>query len=396
MGRTPSGHLKNDLDVDAWGRQKAIIDRSIFHGMFTFNVPVTAWYETINDVVQTGFTNCTSVNGALNVVPGATLNDDTYLRTYRNPRYEPNRGMLYSTAAIIENPNAAMVRRWGTFTKESGVFFELDHGVLYGVVRTTVDSVTTDDRNLIDYAHWNIDLSKGNVFDVQYQWRGVGNYVFFINLGEVRSTSYLGELSRLSMFNPALPIAFQAINEGANDKMIFGCVDVSAEGGEINGKSYGSIGIENQSGQVAISGFDQPILAARSKTTVNSLINTRDTLSLLASAYSDQRAIFKIWNSRDFTAIADGTQSWTDFGDGHLEYMVVDPGAGTPMTFDTAKAQLIFSCRVDIDQTYATSALFEGRTEIYQTPGDMLVFTMHRETGAGANVGVTYEFAEEI
>ena len=66
------------------------------------------------------------------------------------------------------------------------------------------------------------------------------------------------------------------------------------------------------------------------------------------------------------------------------------------MTFDTAKATLVFSSRVDQDQSYATSALFEGRTEIYQTPGDIFILTMHRETGGAVNVGVTYEFAEAI
>jgi hypothetical protein len=66
------------------------------------------------------------------------------------------------------------------------------------------------------------------------------------------------------------------------------------------------------------------------------------------------------------------------------------------MTFDIAKASLIFGSRVDMDQTYSTSALFEGRTEIYLTPGDMFVFTIHRETGQGCNVGVSFEFAEAI
>lgn len=395
--RTTSGHIKTDLDIDAWGRQKAVLDKSLFHGMFTYNVPVDKWYETINDAVQTGFTNCISNNGALEITAGATLDDDTYLRTYRNPRYQPNRGMLYSTAAIIENPSAAMVRRFGTFTAESGVFFELDAGEMWAVVRTTIDSVTSDDRFPVDYAHFGIDLSKGNVYDIQYQWRGVGNYVFFINNKEVRSSAYLGELTQLSMFNPALPLAFQSINNGANEKMIFGCVDVTAEGGDDNGKTYGSIGINNNEGQVAVSGYNTPIIAVRSKLTVAGLINTRDTLALLASAYADQRCVFRVWATRDFTAITENNQSWADFGDGHLEYIVYDvPDVVTPMTFDTSKADLIFGCRVDQDQTYATSALFEGRTEIIQSPGDMFVFTVHRETGAGTNVGVTYEFAEEI
>ena len=66
------------------------------------------------------------------------------------------------------------------------------------------------------------------------------------------------------------------------------------------------------------------------------------------------------------------------------------------MTFDTTKANLTFGCRVNQDETYSTSALFEGRTDVWLTPGEMLVFTLHRETGQGMLGGVTFEFAEEI
>ena len=106
----------NALSYDAWGRNKAISDDSIFHGMFTYNVPVTSWYETINGVIGPT-TNCTSVDGALQVTAGATFNDYTYLRSYRNPRYEPNRGALYSTSSVRRFPTSqtceCVIGRWG-------------------------------------------------------------------------------------------------------------------------------------------------------------------------------------------------------------------------------------------------------------------------------------------
>lgn len=385
---------KNNLGWDAWGRAKFITDNSLFHGMFTFNVPVSSWYERINNVVQPTFTNTSSIDGALKILAGAGLNDKTNLRTFRHPRYEPNRGFIYSTSAIIDSPNSLMNRSFGTATSQSGVFFRLESGILKGIIRTTKNLITTEDSIVLNVA--GIDLSKGNVFDIQYQWRGVGNYVFFINLKEVGRFSYLGTLTDLSMYNPANPLFFESENLGGNDVMRFGCVDVSSEGGGANGKTYGSTSIDNESGQLAITGFNVPVLAVRSKLIVNSLLNTRDTLALLASAYSDQRSFMRIWATRDFTAITDGTQSWSDYKDGHLEKMQYDPLAITPMLFDTSKAELIFGSRVNQDETYATSAMYEGRTEIYQTPGDMFVFTMHRETGGACNAGVNYEFAEAI
>ena len=388
----------NGLNVDAWGRKKATIDKSLFSGLFTYNVPVTKWYEKLNGVEQASFVNNTSVNGELKVMPPVGTGDLNVLRSYRNLRYQANRGHLYSTAMWTNDKTVDMERGFGIGTEENAVFFQIEANKVYAVVRTTYNSVTSEDKTEIPMVGFDLDNDKGNIFDIQFQWRGVGNYKFFINNKLVHNTNYLGTLRQLSMANPSLPVFFFAKNTtGARDSMHFGCVDVTSEGGDNPRGDYGSISINNQSGQVAITGYNIPIIAVRSKLIVGGLVNTRDTLALLATAYSSERSFFRVWNTRDFTAITPNDQAWQDYGDGHLEFIIYDDLVANPMTFDIAKAQPVtFGCRVNIDQPYATSAIFEGRTDIYQTPGDMLIFTMHRETGQGANVGVTYEFAEEI
>lgn len=379
---------------DAWGKPKTIKDYSILHGLFTFNVPENMWKEIYNGV-EVPIANASSIDGYLSLVSGAALNDITSLNSYRNPRYQPNRGHLYSSSIMFPLKNAIGNRRIGLFNSQNGVFFLLESGILYAVVRTTQGGVTTEDKHIIDAT--GVDLEKGNLFDIQFQWRGVGDYNFFINQKLVHKFNYKGTLSSLSISNPALPIGFECENLGDNVEIICGCVDVTTEGGDVERGVYGSIAIGNQSGQISISGYNQPIIAIRSKTLVGVKINTRDTLILLGSAYADQRAMMRIWKTRDFTAIIENDQSWQDYGDGHLEFIVNDvPNVATPMTFDTTKATSIFGSRIRIDETYSTSALFEGRTNIYITPGDMYIFTIHRETGGATFVGATVEFAEEI
>ena len=151
----------------------------------------------------------------------------------------------------------------------------------------------------------------------------------------------------------------------------------------------------NQQGEANYTGFNQPIVAVRSKLTVNGLVNTRDTLALLSSFYADEKSICRVWATRDFSAITEGNSAWVDITDGHLEGIEMAQTLGT-LSFDTTKATLIFTCRVEREGTYATSALFEGRTQIYQTPGDMFIFTMHRDNGQSTKGGCTYEFAEAI
>ena len=390
------------ITKDAWGRNKVILDNSLLHGMFTFNVPATMWKESINSVEQLSFTYSTSVNGKLNLVSNGITNDKVKIDTFRNPRYEPNRGHLYSISAFLPDVDRLGQRSFGVFTENSGVMFRLKNdGLLYAVRRTTITGVTSDTEEIINIPA-GIDLTKGNTFDIQFQWRGVGNYFFYVNQSIVKTLNLIGELDELSTFDPASPIAFECINQGDDVIIQCGCVDVSSEGGQNNGKTYGSISVNNDSGQVAINGFNQPVMVIRNKKLFGSMVNTRDMISLLATGYADQKSVMRVWATRDETAITLNSQVWDDFGDGHIERIVyglnLDGTAlvGTAMAFDTTKAELIFGARIDLDSSYSTSALFEGRTSIYQTPGDIFIFTMHRENGGSENAGITYEFAESI
>lgn len=69
---------------------------------------------------------------------------------------------------------------------------------------------------------------------------------------------------------------------------------------------------------------------------------------------------------------------------------------GTPMSFDTTKASLQFSVRTPQDATFQSDAVFSKAATLNLTPGDYLIFTMHRENGGSSNSGITYEFSEEI
>lgn len=403
---SPSGLVKgigSGINLDAWNRQKAVLDNSLFHGMFTYSIPEQIWRELLDDVEQPSIAYGTSTDGE-GVFSSNALNQKVRVSSYRFPRYEPNRGHLYSTAGFLDNPTALGNRKFGIFYEESGVFFELkSDGILYAVIRTTIGGVTTDNAQPIDTT--GIDLEKGNVYDIQFQWRGVGNYVFYINLKPVYVFENLGKLANLSMYNPALPASFECTNQGDAVSIRIGCIDITSEGGKNNGKTYGSIAPPSNTRTVAIPGpnqFNTPVLVVHNKRTVGATINTRDVLALLASAYSSERSIITVYQTRDDTAITLNSQTYTDYGDGRLEYVTYDlnadgtPLVGTPISFDTTKANLVFSAQVAANNTYATSALFEGRTEIYQSPGDYFIFAMHRDNGGAANVGVTYEFAEAI
>ena len=392
----------NSLATDIWGVAKVSLEHSLLRSLFTSGIPKSLWKEEVNEIESEVYVNCSTNNGKLVVASPANPGDSTMLRTFRAPRYQPNRGHRYATAMFFpEVDNGA--RRWGYFTRESGAFFELNEArELSGVIRTTIDGITADTPhpiNLEDFPQLSgLDLQYGNIYDIQMQWRGVGDYKFFIDFVEVLHIKNINQLKELSIFNPANPLAFEVTNVTGVSTMECGCVDISSEGGDNGGGSYGSIGITTELGSVTVTDPNTPVIVIKSLLTVGGMVNTRDTLMIAANAYANNKVIFRIWNTRDETAIDSGTQSWIPFKDGHLEYMELDEGAGAgQMSFDTSKASLTYTSRVDTDTTFTTSALFDHRSDIYLSPGDYLIITMHREDGtSNALVGSTIEFSEEV
>lgn len=384
------------ISSDAWGRQKTYHDVSLIHGMFTYNIPSGVWKESLDDVEQTSFTQAVSTDGKL-VLTSTTLNVNVKLSTFRHARYQPNRGYIYSTSIFLPNKTNTGQRSFGAFTEDSGVGFRLkSDGKLYAWRRTTIGGTPSDVEEEITLPS-NVDLEKGNLFDIQFQWRGVGNYLFYINGCLVHQFDLVGTQTELTTFNPALPIAYECIDQGQTVVIQGGCVDVSAEGGDSNEGTYGSIGISTDEGTISTTLTNQPVLVVRSKGTIGSLANTRDVQALFATAHADFNSVFRVWGTRDNTAITVNDQSYADFGDGHLEFIEFDnPNVTTPMTFDSAKANLQFTAFVKGGTSFVTPAIFEGNANIHQSPGETFIFTMHRDVGGTADVGVTYEFAELI
>jgi hypothetical protein len=395
---TGTGTGNSDVGYNSYGLLKTSIDETKLNSLFTYKIPKTVWIEFIDNEEQTSFLNATSINGKLNLESTNTLNKVTRLSSFRNVKYEPNRGNIYATSCFLPNPTDFGIRRFGYFTLESGAFFELIPTGLFGVIRTTVDGITSDDRYLLDTN--GIDLTKGNSFDIQMQWRGVGNYNFIINRIILLTVPLIGTRLDLSMYNPSNPASFECTNLGDNVIIQSGCVDVSSEGGRGILKTYGSIGITTNNGQVSSSNLNVPIIAMKSIKTINGLINTRDTLLMAADAYADQIAVVRIWRTRDLSAINPRSQTWKNFKDGHLQYIEYETDIAIDgrdsMTFDTTKAELIYTSVTNQNTRMHIDLLFNDNSQIYIHPGDLFIFTIHNEIGTSLASGITVGFAEEI
>ena len=404
---TSAQHGSNDLATDVWGTPKFTQPVSLLHGLFTFDIPPGVWKVIENGTEATygSYTGASSTNGALSITSNS---NNTVVQSLRHPRYQPNRGHLYSTALWCPSKTADGVREWGLATDNNGVFFRLkSDGLLYAVVKSGGSETT---EALIDTSSVaSFDVEKGNLYDIRFQWRGVGNYYFYINQVLVHTVDNLGTVTALTVENPALPARFKCVNTTADVTMNVGCVDVTSEGGLRDTRVYDSIdtGTDITTFTVNNDNADgEAVLAIKVEDTIGSEVNTRDLVLERITTFCTDEAATSIYVTRDDTVIggiadnADPSLGWADANLlGSVKYMTGGHDSLLETTFETnhtsANTTRLLSKRVEIDHANVIETVRKDEVEYYITPGSYLVVTLRPDADA-KSCGATIEWSEEI
>lgn len=379
--------VSSDITVDAWGRTKSVNDFSLFHWLFTYNIPSQLWLTFENGSEVTTPTKATSVEWAWVIVSWATSWDTTFLRSKRHPRYQPNRWHLWSTAWFMPNPTDTWIRKLWLLNTITWVYFELTDGVLYAVIYNDSAVKVREEIDLTTVWLTVADLEYGTLYDIQYQWRGVWDYFFYINQKLVYQTSFLWNNTELTIFNPALSAWFYCENTDWTEVTIkIWCIDITSEWWKREWATYVSIA---NSTTKAVNFANYPVLVSHIKQTLNWLPNTRDVLALRATWSADQRSYMKAYTTRDATAI-----TWATYSDAIPgSWVEFDTGA---TAIDIAKCQLLWSKRVRIDEAEFVD-LPSTLIDFVLSEWDYLILTMERENPTQtSNVVCSLELWEEI
>lgn len=383
-----------DIALDAWGTQKASTATSLLHSLFTYDVPAKAWlmYENGSEVRTS--TDITSSNGSLKMLTTVT-NSVLLLESRECPRYQPNRGHLYSTAGWFPNKTSDGVRDFGLFTAENGVFFRLKaDGLLYAVLlRGGVEVL----EEVIDTSGLTgFDVEKNNIYDIQIQWRGAGNYYFYIGNPStgystlVHAFNLLGTLTTTSSFNPAQPMAYRATRITEDVEMHFGCVDVTSEAGLLNNReTYISAFAE----AVPVT-TDTPVLIVHQPLQINSTTNTRTATLARITVTCSKKAVFKVWFTRDlaniigatFKELANGSYVSTDSPD-------MNAAAVRATSVITANLDKITPIPVEAAVRTVVENPYRDRIEFPLVRGDYLIVTC---TAATASADCVIEWGEQV
>lgn len=295
-----------DLRSDAWGIQKVSLPYSLFHGMWTFDIPASMWFTYENGVQVYTSSNIISEGGVAKL--SSVGKTSVLLESRETPRYQPNRGHLFSTALWLPSKTAATIRDFGLFTSENGVFFRLkSDGKLYACLRSAGVLVREE---LIDLSGLDgFDVEKNNIYDIQFQWRSAGNYLFYIGHPSegasrlVHVFDNLGKLTTASIEDPALPISYSITNAGGTSQMYVGCADVTSENGSLGVHQYESSFIEARS----VNGVDAPVMVIYNPLQIAGKTNTRGLQLARISVICSKKATFKVWAGRNAAAFTGGT-----------------------------------------------------------------------------------------
>jgi hypothetical protein len=281
-----------ELTEDAWGIQKVSLPYSLFKSTFTFDIPRKSWFMYENGTQVYTSTAIASTDGAA-VLTTTAAKTALILESRQCSPYQANRGVLFSTALWCPSKTADGVREWGVQNADAGVFFRLKaDGKLYAVQRSL--TVETKEEEITTTGVSGFDVQKGNIYDIQYQWRGVGNYKFFINNVLVKTFANLGTLTALSMSNPALPASFKATRTTADVAMHVGCVDISSENGK---KTEEEPGVALAS-SVSTTGANIPVLVIHNPLLIGTKVNTR-TVHIHSIGFANtKKCTFKLWRTR--------------------------------------------------------------------------------------------------
>lgn len=246
---------------------------------------------------------------------------------------------------------ANQVRSWGYFDDDNGLFFRLSGTALAIVERTDVSGSPVDTA----YAQgaWNVDplngtgpsgvtldVSKGNIFEIEFQWFGVGTTRYFVNGILVHQVRHANALTTVYMRTANLPVQTRIVNTGASSagSLTLVCARVAAQGQNQEPHEW-VYGVANPADKL-LSVSEVPILSIRPKALYNGIVNRSWVIPHhMTVSTEDYKISYKLianatltgasWTSVDARSATEYDVSATAYSGGELLSRSFVPQTGT-------------------------------------------------------------------
>lgn len=295
---------------DSFGRLRVSNLYPLFETTSRYDIDNSIW---VKDEVLGGSVTHSTADATIQLSTDTQNTSSAKLVTKKNFRYSPGKSQLIMQTLSIVNPTEANCdRRWGYFDDNDGLFFAIEGGVFGVVLRSGTQntfipqtSFNRDTLNGNGSSGFSIDLTKANIYQISFQFLGVGIVEFgvYSPSGEfiVAHVFENANQNTYSYMNTAiLPLKYECVNTGVaggNSGINFLCATVNSEGSR---ESLYTIfeSIQTPDFVATTSAAERPILSIQSKALVNTLRNKIEVVPQNLSIAADGKpAIIRIWKN---------------------------------------------------------------------------------------------------
>jgi len=319
-GSLPSGNYAN-VKVNSEGSLNTSITspRTAFGELqmaqFTPAIQVSFQYDVVNtDIISSGDTGgggtISQANGLMTCSTGANTDAIGSAESIRKLKYRAGQGVMARFTAIFTSGVTGSLQKIGIGNEVDGFTFAYS-GETFGVIRTdsgteyfTPQSAWTIDvcdgsGSVMNPSNILLDQTKGNVYQIQFQWLGFGSIKYFIekpSSGDftlVHVDEYSNNHTRPSVHNPTLPLHLHAENTTNNTDITLQC---SSMGAFVEGEEA-FLGPTNAFENTKGVNTETSIFSLSGKTSYGGQVNLVEAIVQMLSVGNEtnKNAIFRIW-----------------------------------------------------------------------------------------------------
>lgn len=358
-GVTTDGRLMIDVPTSSFGLLKMEQDIADIQIMFSYGIPAISTTTEI-----TGVGTVTPINSMAKISSGAAANSSARLRSNRVFKYAPGQGGNIMFTSLYDAPAVGNHRVMGIGTQTNGFFFGYN-GTSFGIMRRTggVDIWTPREEWSIDKMDGTgpsgqvLDLTKGNVYRINFQWLGFGSINFFIEesttgrLLPVHRIKYANTNTLPSVLDPSFPMLIESENSTNTTDLSIQTASFAAmlEGNRSNLSSPFS---EDNTKTITLATITN-IITIRSKATFQGLSNHIPTklssINICSTGATNTGKTAIIYIIRG--AVLGGTLTWVDVNTDNsvVEYNTTGTTVTNGIQYAAFPVQLNFSQSFDLN-----------------------------------------------
>jgi len=239
--------LGDSPSVDAFGRLRVGSPTPVFENKNLFQRNINQWEEQTNGAGAS--ISYLSDESSVSLTVGTVSGEYAIRQTSRYHAYVPGKSQLILLTAVLGTGKTNVTQRIGYFDDNDGLFFELADSTISVVRRTSTSGAVVN--NTINQTNWNLDklngngksgitldLTKAQIFIIDFQWLAAGRIRFGFNFdGKIVYCHEINNANILDvpyMATPSLPIRYEIRNTGvsaSSTSLKEICCSISSEGG---------------------------------------------------------------------------------------------------------------------------------------------------------------------